>query len=228
MVILVAIAIAALLGIIVLPQYWVRRTIARHGAERPDLPGTGGELARHLLDRFGLQAVAVEKADTGDHYDPEKKAVRLIESHFDGRSLAAAAIAAHEVGHALQDAAGERLLSIRQALAKFATYTDRAAAIFFIAAPFLAILARTPLAFAALLGLGIALLSVRVVITLVTLPVEFDASFRKALPILEEGRYLTGSDLPAARSVLRAAALTYVASALMTLIDLARWVRLLR
>lgn len=228
MVILIAIAIAALLGIIVLPQYWVRRTISRHGVHRPDLPGTGSELARHLLDRFELQDVAVEKSEAGDHYDPDKKAVRLIESHFDGRSLAAVAVAAHEVGHALQDAAGERLLSVRQALARLATYADRAAGVFFIAAPFLAILARTPLAFAALLGLGIVLLGVRVVVTLVTLPVEFDASFRKALPILEEGQYLEPNDLPAARSVLRAAALTYVASALVTLIDLARWIRLLR
>ena len=226
--ILIAIAIAALLGIIVLPQYWVRQTIRRHGGQRPDLPGTGGELARHLLDHFELRDVAVEKSDTGDHYDPDKKAVRLVESHFDGRSLSAAAIAAHEVGHALQDAAGERLLSIRQRLARFATYTDRAAGLFFIAAPFLAILARTPAAFAALLGLGIILLGVRVLVTLVTLPVEFDAGFRKALPILEEGRYLAEGDLPAARSVLRAAALTYVASALVTLIDLARWIRLLR
>lgn len=228
MVILVAIAIAALLAVTVLPQYWVRRTIRRHGSDRPDLPGTGAELARHLLDRFGLDTVAVEKTEAGDHYDPDKKAVRLLASHHDGRSLSAVAIAAHEVGHALQDAGGERLLAWRQRLAKVAGFTDRAAGIFFIAAPFLAILARTPLAFAAFLGVGIALLGVRVIVTLVTLPVEFDASFRKALPILKEGRYLSARDMPAARSLLRAAALTYLASALMTLIDLARWIRLLR
>jgi Zn-dependent membrane protease YugP len=107
-------------------------------------------------------------------------------------------------------------------------WTDRAAGIFFVAAPFLAILARTPLALAALVGTGIALLGVRVIVTLITLPVEFDASFRKALPIIEEGGYLEEKDLPAARSVLRAAALTYVAAALVTLVDLARWIRLLR
>lgn len=228
MVILIAIAIALFLAVVLLPQYWVRRTIRRHGADRPDLPGTGGELARHLLDRFGLQAVTVEKTEAGDHYDPDKKAVRLIEAHLDGRSLSAVAIAAHEVGHALQDAAGDRLLSLRQALAKVAAFTDRAAGVFFIAAPFLAILARTPIAFAALIGLGVALLGVRVAATLVTLPVEFDASFRKALPILKEDGYLAADDMPAARSVLRAAALTYLASALVTLVDLARWIRLLR
>lgn len=228
MVILVAIAVAALFGVTLLPQYWVRWTMRRHGGDRPDLPGTGGELARHLLDRFGLETVAVETTDIGDHYDPETKAVRLLETHFDGRSLSAVAIAAHEVGHALQDAAGERLLAWRQRLAKVAAFTDRAAGVFFIAAPFLAILARTPLAFAALLGVGIALLGVRVIVTLVTLPVEFDASFRKALPTLEEGGYVSAGDMPAIRSLLRAAALTYLANALLTLIDLARWVRLLR
>lgn len=86
--------------------------------------------------------------------------------------------------------------------------------------PFLAVLARTPLAFGALVAVGIALLSVRVIVTFVMLPVEFDASFRKALPILEEGKYLASSDMPAARRVLRAAAFTYVASALVTLVTL--------
>lgn len=99
---------------------------------------------------------------------------------------------------------------------------------FFIAAPVLAILARTPVAFAGLVGLGLALLSVRVVVNLITLPVEFDASFRKALPILREGAYLDQNDLPAATSVLRAAAFTYVASALVSLVNLARWIRVLR
>ena len=92
----------------------------------------------------------------------------------------------------------------------------------------LGILARTPLAFAAVLGLGVALLGVRVLVNLVTLPVEFDASFRKALPILKEGRYLGEPDMPAIRGLLTAAALTYVAGALISLVNLARWISLLR
>lgn len=226
--ILIGLAVLAILAAVVLPQFWVRRTIARHARDRPDLPGTGGELARHLLDRFGLTSVKVDRSETGDHYDPAARTVRLTDAHLAGRSLSAVAVAAHEVGHAIQHANGERLLAWRQRLAKFASWTDRAAGVFFIAAPFLAILARTPLALAALVGTGIALLGVRVVVTLITLPVEFDASFRKALPILKDGGYLDESDLPAARSVLRAAALTYVAAALVTLVDLARWIRLLR
>ncbi len=225
---LIVIGIALLLGVTLLPQYVVRHTIARHGKDRPDLPGTGGELARHLLDRFDLEAVAVERTEIGDHYDPDAKVVRLLEQHHDGRSLSAVAVAAHEVSHALQDAGGERLLVWRQRLAKLASATDRIASVFFIAAPFLAILARTPLAFAALVAIGLALLSVRVIVNLITLPVELDASFKKALPILEEGKYLDEADMPAAKSVLRAAAFTYVASALVSLVNLARWIRVLR
>lgn len=224
---------AALIGIlvlavVVLPQLWVRHTISRHAADRPDLQGTGGELARHLLNRFDLPNVKVEVTDKGDHYDPKDKAVRLLKQHHDGRSLSAVAVAAHEVSHALQDAGGERKLAWRQDLAQLAVWTDRLAGVFFIASPFLAALARTPLALFLVIGLGVALLGVRVLVTLVTLPVEFDASFTKALPILRDGQYVGEGDMPAVRSVLRAAALTYVAGALISLVNLARWVRLLR
>lgn len=220
--------IAAILAIVVLPQLWVRHTIRRHAAERPDLQGTGGELARHLLDRFGLSDVGVETTDKGDHYDPASRTVRLLPTHYDGKSLSAVAVAAHEVGHALQHARGERMLAYRQRLAALAIWTDRAAGVFFLASPVLFALARTPLALVAMIGIGVGLLLVRVVVNLITLPVEFDASFAKALPIPKEGSYVDEGDMPAIRAVLRAAALTYVAGALITLVDLARWIRLLR
>ena len=220
--------VVVFLAMAVLPQLWVRQTIGRHDAERPDLDGTGGELARHLLNRFDLNAVTVEITDKGDHYDPQAKAVRLTARHHDGRSLSAVAIAAHEVSHALQDARGERMLTLRQRLVKFAAVTDRFAGVFFIASPVLGGLARTPVAFFGLIGLGIALLAVRVIVDLVTLPVETDASFTKALPILESGGYVDPADMPAVKSVLRAAAFTYLAGALISLVNLARWIRLLR
>ncbi|WP_163267377.1 zinc metallopeptidase [Chelativorans alearense] len=225
---MIGFAALAILAIVVLPQLWVRHTLSRHAADRPDLPGTGGELARHLLDRFGLAHVTVETTDAGDHYDPQGKAVRLLPQHHSGRSLSAVAIAAHEVSHAIQDARGERLLAMRQVLARMAQATDRLAGIFFVAAPVLAVLARTPMAMLALVAVGIGLLSVRVIVNLVTLPVEFDASFAKALPILDEGEYVVAADMPAVRSVLRAAAFTYLAGALISLVNLARWIRLLR
>lgn len=225
---MIAVFAVLLLAIVVLPQLWVRHTIDRYDMERPDLDGTGGELARHLLNRFDLNGVKVEISDKGNHYDPEAKAVRLTAKHHDGRSLSAVAIAAHEVGHALQDARGERMLAARQRLVKFAMMTDKFAGVFFIASPILGGLARTPVAFFGLVGLGIAFLAVRVIVDLVTLPVETDASFRKALPMLVSGGYLDPKDMPAARSVLRAAAFTYLAGALISLVNLARWIRLLR
>jgi len=226
---MIAIIIAiAVLAVVTLPQLLVRTTINRHAVDRPDLPGTGGELARHLLDRFDLGHVKVEVTDKGDHYDPDASAVRLLPRHHGGRSLSAVAIAAHEVSHAIQHGNGERKLALRQRLAKLAMFTDRIAGVFFIAAPILTVIIRSPVALAGAIGLGVGLLSVRVVVNLVTLPVETDASFAKALPILKEGGYLSEGDLPAARSVLRAAAFTYVAGALISLINLARWIRLLR
>lgn len=224
---MIAVVAVLLLAVVVLPQLWVRHTISRHGAERPDLDGTGGELARHLLNHFDLNHVKVEVTDKGDHYDPVAKAVRLKADHHNGRSLSAAAIAAHEVGHALQDARGERMLALRQRLVAFARATDIVAGLFFLASPVLMALVRSPLALVAMIGIGIAFLAVRVIVDLVTLPVETDASFGKALPILEAGKYLRPEDMPAARSVLRAAAFTYLAGALMSLVNLGRWIRLL-
>lgn len=223
----VIVAIVALLAVI-LPQLIVVTTIHRHAFDHPGLPGTGGELARHLLDRFGLGHVKVEVTERGDHYDPAAAAVRLRPQHHQGRSIAAVAIAAHEVAHAIQHAGGDRMLAQRQRLVKLVAFTDRIAGIVFIAAPVLAVVIRSPLVLAGTVAIGVGLLSVRVVVDLVTLPVETDASFGKALPILMEGGYLPEDDLPAARSVLRAAAFTYVAGALISLINLARWARLLR
>lgn len=225
---LYALAVIAVLALVSLPQAWVKWALSRHGANRPDLPGTGGELAEHLVRHFKLDGVRVELTQQGDHYDPESRTVRLSPQHHGGKSIAAVAVAAHEVGHALQHAGRDRWLDRRQRLARLAIWTDRLAGIVFIAAPILGVAARVPAVMIALVALGIALLGVRVLFNVVTLPVEFDASFRKALPILTDGRYLHENDMPAARTVLRAAALTYVAGALISLVDLARWIRLLR
>jgi len=225
---LAVIGILILGAVIFLPQYWVKHVIAKHGADRSDFPGTGGELAEHLIAEFDLQGIGLEETEKGDHYDPEARVVRLLRNHHGGRSISAVAIAAHEVGHAIQHHRGERMLALRQSLARLAAASDMVASVFFFAAPVLAVLARTPLAFFGLVAFGIALLGIRIIVHLVTLPVEYDASFNKALPILEQGGYLKPEDVPAARQVLKAAALTYVAGALVSLLDLARWIRILR
>jgi Zn-dependent membrane protease YugP len=226
--VLILFGLIFIIALAVLPSLWVRAVIARHGADRTDLPGTGGELARHLLDAMGLAGVKVEETALGDHYDPEAKAVRLLPDRFRGRSLSAAVIAAHEVGHAMQDATGSRLLKSRTRLAKTAIIIERVGSIVMLASPLLAAIMRHPAGMLLELGAGLLILGMGVVLHLTTLPVEFDASFNRALPILETGRYIPERDVPAARSILRAAAFTYVAAALMSLINVARWLRVLR
>jgi uncharacterized protein len=215
------------LAIVFGPQLWIRRVLAQHGGERPDFPGTGAELARHLLDEAGLQAVPVEETDKGDHYDPQSRTVRLLPQHYDGRSVSAVAVAAHEVSHAVQHARGEPSFARRVALVGRLIWVERVAGGMLLLAPIVFALVKSPILLALEIAAGVALLGVRVVVHAVTLPVEFDASFGKALPVLERGRYLSAADMPAARSVLRAAAWTYVAAALMTLLDVARWFRII-
>jgi uncharacterized protein len=226
--IILGIALLLLLLAVFGPSWWVRHVLTHHGAHRPDLPGTGGELARHLLDEAGLQAVTVEITDHGDHYDPEHRAVRLLPQHHDGRSIAAVAVAAHEVSHAVQHARGERAFALRFDLVKNLGWIDRIAGGVILFAPIVFIVVKAPILFALQMIAGVLLLAIHVIVHVVTLPVEFDASFGKALPALERGRYLSTSDMPAARSVLRAAAWTYVAAALATLLSVARWFRIFR
>src|SRR4051794_15178487 len=223
----------SLAGLLVLPllfgpQLWVRRVMARHGTERPDLPGTGAELARHLLDEADLRGVTVELTGDGDHYDPQARAVRLTPAHYDGRSVAAAAVAAHEVSHAVQHARGEPAFARRFALVRRLIWVERAASVILMATPLVFLLVKSPALAVLQIVAGVSLLAIRIAVHAVTLPVELDASFGKALPALTRGRYLGAGDLPAARNVLTAAALTYVAAAVAALVDVGRWLRVLR
>ena len=211
-----------------LPQVWVRNVIARHSADRADIPGTGSQFARHLLDEMKLHHVKVEETNLGDHYDPEAKAIRLTPQNMHGRSLAAIVIAAHEAGHAMQDATGYQPLQARTRLAKQAIRVEKVGAIVMLAAPIVIALARTPYVLLVEVAAGILILGMSIAMHAFTLPVEFDASFRRALPVLKEGRYISDKDMPAARSILKAAAFTYVAAAAMSLLDVARWIRVLR
>lgn len=222
------ILLALILGLAFIPSIWVRRVIAEHSRDRLDMPGTGAELARSLLDRMGLAHVKVEETNLGDHYSPDEKTVRLTKDNFSGRSLAAVVIAAHEVGHAMQDATDYKPLAARQRLAAHALTIEKIGAVLMLAAPLLLIIIKSPVAvlFQAIAALFI--MSFAILIHAVTLPVEFDASFRRALPLLDTAKVLTDKDRPAAKKILRAAALTYVAAAAMSLLDVMRWLRVLR
>ena len=225
---LLIIVALVILGLAFLPQIWVRHVIKRYGVERPDFPGTGGEFARHILDEVGLRNVGVEETDMGDHYDPEAKVVRLSPEHYRGRSLSAVVIAAHEVGHAVQDATDYPPLKARTSIAKTATWLQNVAVVILMAAPLLVLIAKSP----AVLLVQVAAIGLIILMTIamhaVTLPVEFDASFRRAMPILASGGYIPDADMPAANEILRAAALTYVAAAAMSALNIFRWLRYIR
>ncbi|WP_136657206.1 zinc metallopeptidase [Nitratireductor sp. XY-223] len=221
-------AFIVMMGLAFGPTVWVRRVMQSHAADREDYPGTGGEFARHLLDHHGLDSVKVEISKQGDHYDPKAKAVRLSPQLHDGRSVTAVAVAAHEVGHALQDHEGYKPLAWCQRLITTANVTDRIGSLLIMVLSGIGAAALSPrvLLFGILAVLLIGL--VRVAAHIVMLPVEHDASFRRALPIVENGRYLPEEDLPAVRSVLKAAAYTYVAASLMQVLNLFRILRAFR
>lgn len=227
--IILILAGALLLAIVFLPQWWVRTAMRKHAKERKDFPGTGGELARHLLDIAKLGDVRVEIAPPGgDHYDPIDRVVRLSPDNHDGRSVTAIAVAAHEASHAMQHADGDKLLTTRVKLAGSVRTIEVSAAVILALAPVVAILVKSPALILVQVAVVVALLASRVLIHVLTLPVELDASFKRALPILEKGGFLDEKDMPAAKTVLRAAAMTYIASALVALLDVARLMRMLR
>ena len=225
------VVLAITVGIcVMLPGLWVKQVMAKYSepANRYREQGSGAELARHLLDRFGLSDVKVEETPAGDHYDPSEKAVRLSPDNYAGYSLTAITVAAHEVGHAIQDSRGESLFRARQGLAKAAIVGERLAGMLLVATPIVLLLTRTPQAGAATILIGVLSMGLGTLVHMVTLPVEFDASYGKALPILKEGEYLHEDDLEHAQRILRAAAFTYVAGSLASLLNLGRWIAVLR
>lgn len=224
---------ALILSVIIIfvfaPQLWVRHVMEKYSEDIADMPGTGGELAKHLADRFQLANVEVEATETNnDHYDPEAKKIRLSERHFEGKSLTAITIAAHEFGHALQDASDYKPLVLRTRLARFSINAQKIASVLLISLPFTFLLVKIPLVSLAILLSGLTIMFLPIVLHLITLPVEFDASFNRALPILEQGDYLPPSAIPVAKRILTAAALTYVAASLASLLNFYRWLAILR
>lgn len=178
---------------------------------------TGSEVARRILDMNGLTNVVIEhvKGNLTDHYDPKSKILRLSDSVFSSRSVAALGVAAHECGHAIQHAKGYSPLKIRNSVFPLVSFSSGAAVPIII----LGFIFNTPF----LIDAGIILFSAVVFFQLVTLPVEFNASSR-ALKILEDSYFLEGTETKSARKVLSAAALTYVASALMSVMQLLRFI----
>ena len=209
------------------PSLWVKFVMSRYSSQLPEISGTGGELARHLIERFSLKDVKVEITDQGDHYDPIEKKVRLVRENYESKSLTAIAIAAHEVGHAIQDQQGDKRLATRTKMIPIANMVARWSVAIISLSPVIAIIMRHPMPFSVLLLLGLSGFIARMMIHAVTLPIEFDASFSKALPILREGKYISQDNEKAVSRILNAAALTYVSAALADILNLGRWLVIL-
>ena len=223
---LILIFLFLLVIIVFVPQFWAKRILTKYSHNRDDFPGTGGEFAQHLLARLEMHDVTVEVSETGDHYDPIVKVVRLIRPNLEGKSLTAVATAAHEVGHAIQDHTNYQPLQARTKLVIVAQIAEKVGAGLMMMIPIVAIFTRVPaLGILMFIG-GLMSLGTSVLVHLITLPVEWDASFKRALPIL--AKYISRRDQIAARRILTACALTYVASSLSSLLNLWRWLAVLR
>lgn len=198
-------------------QSKVKSTFSRYSKVRSSRGYTGEQVARQMLDMRGLGDIQVEatKGALTDHYDPKSRKLRLSEGVFESPSVAALGVAAHETGHALQHADAYGPLMLRTNLVPVANFGSMLAFPLF----FIGFLFANSVGW--LMDVGIIVFSAAVAFSLITLPVEFNASSR-ALALLQQGGYLTDQELPHARAVLNAAAWTYVAAATMAVSQLIR------
>lgn len=178
---------------------------------------TGAEVARKILDDNGLFDVNIEqtKGVLSDHYDPRKKVVRLSKDIYHGRSMASSAVAAHEVGHAIQDEEEYAFLNFRSALFPVANLGSNMS--------FILIIAGLLMGLNNLILFGIIFMAAAVLFQFVTLPVEFNASSRAMDQLVATG-IITNNEERDTKKVLNAAALTYVAAALVALLELMRFI----
>jgi Zn-dependent membrane protease YugP len=203
-------------------QWKVQSTYSKYSKIRAANGLSGREMARAIMVRNGVTDVAVEEVPgtLSDHYDPRSKTVRLSQPIFEGDSIASIAVAAHEVGHVLQHAQGYVPLNVRSAVAPVASFGSMAAFPLF----FIGFIFHNP-ALTWLMDLGILFFAAAVVFQTITLPVEFDAS-KRALAQLTANGAIAPEEVAGAKKVLDAAALTYVAAASMSALQLLRLVLL--
>lgn len=204
-------------------QYRVQATFRKNAEVRTARGFTGSQVAREILDGNGLSEVRVERVNgfLSDHYDPRGKVLRLSPDVYDGASLSAAGVAAHEAGHAMQHKAGYAPLQWRSAMVPSVQIGSWLGPIIFFVGFFFQSAFGSTLAW-----LGVALFAAVAVFALVTLPVEFDAS-RRAKQQLSASGIVIGNEMRGVNAVLDAAALTYVAAAVQAISTLLYYVLLL-
>ena len=202
-----------------LPSIWVSYVLKKNNEILPDMPFTGKELGLKLLKENKLDNVLIEPIKQVDHYNPLEKKVRISEEKLNKKSITSIAVVAHEIGHAIQDKENYKPLLLRQKLIEKTIIFQRFGSfLLIIGLPSIFAITKSPFItfLAAILIMGC--LSTNVVIHLITLPVEFDASFKRALPILQ--KYVPNENMRQCRSVLRAAAFTYLAQSIVSIFRL--------
>jgi hypothetical protein len=196
-------------------QWKVKSTFEKYSRVACSRGYTGASVARYILDDYRLQDIAVEPiaGELTDHYDPRARKLRLSNPVYGSNSIAAIGVAAHEAEHAIQDVKGYFPIKIRNGMVPVTSLGSTLAFPLFI----LGLFAGMPV----FMDVGIVLFALAVAFSVITLPVEFNAS-RRAIRVLADGHFLTASELPGARAVLNAAALTYIASTTMAVLNLVR------
>lgn len=203
-------------------QFRISSAYKRYSKIRSQSGLTGAQTARALLNSNGLYDVRVERIGgrLSDHYDPRTRVINLSDDVYQGSSLSSVAVAAHETGHALQHASGYFPMTLRSSFVPVANLGSGAGPILIMVGLFMP-------SYGWLLKLGIFAFAFAVLFQIITLPVEYNASHR-ALSILQGGNMLGSEEVRGARSVLNAAALTYVAAALAAVLQLARLILISR
>ena len=194
-------------------QAKVKSAFKKYSKVRTSTGVTGAQAARRILDANGLQYVAVEsvKGFLSDHYDPRSKTLRLSPQVYQGATLASVGVAAHEAGHALQDQEAYSMLRLRSAMVPAVQFGSWLGPIIFFAGLFIASAIGEGLAW-----FGLAIFGVTALFTIITLPVEFDASKRAKQLLVSQG-ILVPAEMDGVNKVLDAAAWTYVAAALQAI-----------
>ena len=202
-----------------IPSLWVNYILKKYNKILPDMPFTGRELGNKILEEQKLNNVSINPIKQLDHYNPRDKKIHISDDKLNKKSITSIAVVAHEIGHAIQDKENYKPLKLRQSLIERTMVFQRIGSfLLIIGLPSIFAFTKSPFItfVAALVIMGC--LTTNVLIHLITLPVEFDASFKRALPILT--KYVPRENMYQCKSVLRAAALTYLAQSIVSIFRL--------
>ena len=202
-----------------IPSLWVNYILKKYNKILPDMPFTGRELGNKILEEQKLNNVSINPIKQLDHYNPIDKKIHISDDKLNKKSITSIAVVAHEIGHAIQDKENYKPLKLRQSLIERTMIFQRIGSfLLIIGLPSIFAFTKSPFItfIAALVIMGC--LTTNVLIHLITLPVEFDASFKRALPILT--KYVPRENMYQCKSVLRAAALTYLAQSIVSIFRL--------